>query len=224
MKAKVGLSRQILKPPLFLFQPNIQPYSTSNGNDIETKRNETSIIRVYPVSKRNEPIYSRTWKDRSEANTIITVVCQIAEKTNIISLRLCSIKAKRAHFKKIYAGSNVNVLGQSKTLQNRSKANVSSSFTNQIEEKTKFSLQQDRSESKPCESPILARSKRKRIRPKHGRIEEKTMWFSPTPNIRLKQSEPSQSKSLQDRSKTNRIALVQDRQEMTLFAEDRSKG
>jgi hypothetical protein len=39
--------------------------------------------------------YSRTWKSKlSEANTIINILCWIEEKTNIISLRLCSIEAK----------------------------------------------------------------------------------------------------------------------------------
>ncbi len=33
---------------------------TSNGNDIEAKRNDTSIIWVFLVSKRNKPTYSRT--------------------------------------------------------------------------------------------------------------------------------------------------------------------
>ncbi len=112
---------------------------SSNGNDIEMKRNDTSIIGVFSGSKRNEPTYSRTWKDRSEANTIIIIVCRIEEKTNIISLRSCSIEAKRTNLIKIYAGSNNNVLGWSKTLQDRSKANVIGPFTNKIEEKTKFS-------------------------------------------------------------------------------------
>jgi hypothetical protein len=110
---------------------------TSNGNDIETKRNDTSIIGVFLVSKRNKPIYSRTWKDRSEGNTIIIVLYKIAEKANIISLWPCSIEAKRADSIKIYEGSNKNIPGYSKTLKDRSKANVISPYTNKIEEKTK---------------------------------------------------------------------------------------
>ncbi len=49
------------------------PYDVwfSNGNDIETKRNHTSIIGVFSVSKRKEPTYCRTWKDRSEANILL---------------------------------------------------------------------------------------------------------------------------------------------------------
>ncbi len=39
----------------------------SNGNDIE-RRNEASILASFSISKRNEPAYSRTCKDRSEAN------------------------------------------------------------------------------------------------------------------------------------------------------------
>ncbi len=48
----------------------------SNSNDIETKRNYASIIGVFLESKRNEPTYSRTWKDRSEANTNINIVAE----------------------------------------------------------------------------------------------------------------------------------------------------
>ncbi len=53
----------------------------SNGNDIETKRSNTSIIGVFSVSKRNEPTYSRSWKDGSEVNTIIIIICRIEEIT-----------------------------------------------------------------------------------------------------------------------------------------------
>ncbi|MFN9959232.1 MAG: hypothetical protein ACK55I_39575, partial [bacterium] len=35
---------------------------------------------------------------------------------------------------------------------------------------------------------IVARSKQKSIRPKHGRIEEKTMWFSPPNTIEAKRT------------------------------------
>jgi hypothetical protein len=52
---------------------------TSNGNDIETKRNDASVIGVFSVAKRNEPTYSRTWKDSNEANTIINIHCRIEE-------------------------------------------------------------------------------------------------------------------------------------------------
>ncbi len=148
---------------------------TSNGNNIETKRNHTSIIGVFSVSKRNEPRYSK--------------IFWIEEKTNIISLRPCSIEAKRTDLIKIYAGSNKNVLDQSKTLQNQSKANVISPYTNKIEEKTKFSLQKDRSESKPCQSQTLQdrrennvvqsnsryhRSKANQVSPKLREIESQT--------------------------------------------------
>jgi hypothetical protein len=69
----------------------------SNGNDIETKRNDTSIIGVFSVSKRKEPTYSRTWKGRSEANTIIIILCRIEEITNIISLEFAESKRKRTN-------------------------------------------------------------------------------------------------------------------------------
>ncbi len=165
---------------------NIRILLTSNGNDVETKRNDTSIIGVFSVSKRNEPSYSR--------------FCQIEEKTNIISSRPCSIEAKRPELIKIYVGSNKNVLGQSKTLQDRSKANVISPYTNKIDEETKLSLQKDRSESKPCQSQFLqdrrkiefvlnlTGSKRKQC----GLVQLQ---------IRSKHSEPSLSKTSRDRSK-----------------------
>ncbi len=68
---------------------------TSNGNDIETKRNETSIIGVFSLSKRNEPSYSRTWIDQIEANAIIIILCRIEEITNIISPEFSGSKIKR---------------------------------------------------------------------------------------------------------------------------------
>jgi hypothetical protein len=60
-------------------QNAINEVQSSNGNDIETKWSDASIIRVFSVSKRNEPTYSKTWKDRSEANTIINILCWIEE-------------------------------------------------------------------------------------------------------------------------------------------------
>jgi hypothetical protein len=67
----------------------------SNGNDIETKRSETSIIGVFSISKRNELTYSRTGKDRSEVNTIIIVLCRIEAIANIISPEFAGSKRKR---------------------------------------------------------------------------------------------------------------------------------
>jgi hypothetical protein len=67
----------------------------SNGNDIETKRKYASIIGLFSVSKRNEPTYSRTWKDLSEAKTNINMLCKIEEITNIISLKSAGSKRKR---------------------------------------------------------------------------------------------------------------------------------
>ncbi len=68
-------------------------------------------------------------------------------------------------------------------MQDRSKTNLISPFTNKIEEKTKFS---------PCRG-IEAKANHvslnsceideKGIPPKLGRIEGKTMWFSPSPNM-----------------------------------------
>jgi hypothetical protein len=68
---------------------------SSNGNDIEAKRSDTSIIGVFSVSKRNEPTYSRSWKDGSEVNTIIIILCRIEEITNIISPEFAGWKRKR---------------------------------------------------------------------------------------------------------------------------------
>jgi hypothetical protein len=68
---------------------------SSNGNDIEPKRNDASVIEVFSVAKRNEPTCSRTWKDRNEANTIINIRCRIEEITNIISPEFAGSKIKR---------------------------------------------------------------------------------------------------------------------------------
>ncbi len=70
-------------------------FQASNGNDIETKQNYASIIGLFSVSKRNEPTYSRTWKDRSEAKPNINMLCKIEEITNIISLKSAGSKRKR---------------------------------------------------------------------------------------------------------------------------------
>jgi hypothetical protein len=90
---------------------------TSNGNDIETKRSDTSIIGVFSVSKEKKPTFSRTWKDRSEANTTIIILCRIEEITNIIGPEFSGSKRnehiwskalyyrKRTDLIKIYAGS-----------------------------------------------------------------------------------------------------------------------
>jgi hypothetical protein len=72
-----------------------QTVPTSTGNDIEGKRNDASIIGVFLVSKRNEPTDSRNWRDRSEANTIINILCRIEEITNIISPEFAGSKRKR---------------------------------------------------------------------------------------------------------------------------------
>ena len=68
---------------------------SSNGNDIETKRNDASITGVFSIPKRKEPSYSKTWTDRSEANTIINILCRIEEITNIISPEFVGSKRKR---------------------------------------------------------------------------------------------------------------------------------
>jgi hypothetical protein len=68
---------------------------TSNGNDIETKRNDTSIIGILSVSKQNEPTYSRPWKDRSEANPTIVILCRIEEITILVSPEFAGSKRKR---------------------------------------------------------------------------------------------------------------------------------
>jgi hypothetical protein len=64
----------------------------SNGKDIEGKRNDTSIIGLFSLSKRNELTYSR---NLSEAKTIIIILCRIEERTNIISPEFAGSKRKR---------------------------------------------------------------------------------------------------------------------------------
>jgi hypothetical protein len=69
---------------------------SSNGNDIETKRNDISIIGVFSVSKQNEPAYSRTLKDRSKANIFMSTLCRIEVNTNWVCPKLSKIEQKRA--------------------------------------------------------------------------------------------------------------------------------
>jgi hypothetical protein len=83
----------------------------SNGNDIETKQNDISIIGVFSVSKRNEPAYSRTLKDRSEANIFMSILCRIEVNTNWVGPNLSRIEQKRAGLVQNFPGSNENELG-----------------------------------------------------------------------------------------------------------------
>jgi hypothetical protein len=57
---------------------------SSNGNDIETKRNDASVIGAFSVAKQNKPTYLRTWKDQNEANTIINICFRIEEITKLV--------------------------------------------------------------------------------------------------------------------------------------------
>ncbi len=141
-----------------------QLVQSSNGNDIETKRNDASIIGVFSVPQRNEPSYSKTWTDRSEANTIINILCRFEEITNIISPE--------------FAGSKKNEYNQSKALQHRSKTNGLIKNLCKIEKKHTGLVRN------------FAGSKRKRC----GLVQLQIQW---------KQSEPSQSKTSRDGSKTN---------------------
>ncbi len=84
---------------------------SSNGNDIKTKRNDASIIGVFFSTEAKRTHLFQTWKKRSEANTIIKILCRIEEITNIISLRPFSIEAKRTDLLKIYARSNKSIQG-----------------------------------------------------------------------------------------------------------------
>jgi hypothetical protein len=63
--------------------------TSSNGNDIEAKRSDTSILGVFLVSKRNELTYSRMWKDRSEANIIIIIPLQDRSNNEYNQSRIC---------------------------------------------------------------------------------------------------------------------------------------
>jgi hypothetical protein len=81
--------------PYALNELTTEDMRNSNSNDIETKLNYASIIGVFLESKRNEPPYSITWKDRSEANTNINMLCKIEEITSIISLKFAGSKRKR---------------------------------------------------------------------------------------------------------------------------------
>jgi hypothetical protein len=67
---------------------------TSNGNDIEAKRNDTSIIGVVSVSKRNEPTYYTTQSKVKRSEDFIIILCRIEEITNIISPEFAGSKKK----------------------------------------------------------------------------------------------------------------------------------
>jgi 3'-phosphoadenosine 5'-phosphosulfate sulfotransferase len=83
-----------LKIETFLGPEMATSEGSSNGNDIKTKRNHASIIGVFLVSKRNKPTYSRTGKDRSEAYTILNILCRIEEIMKIISSEFAGSKRK----------------------------------------------------------------------------------------------------------------------------------
>jgi hypothetical protein len=68
---------------------------TSNGNDIEAKQNDTSIIWVFSISKRNETSYSKTQAKQSKAKTIIIVLFRIEEITNVITPEFSGSKTKQ---------------------------------------------------------------------------------------------------------------------------------
>ncbi len=68
---------------------------TTNGNNIETKQNNISIIGVFSVLKRNEPDYSRTLKDRSKANIFMSILRRIEVNTNWVGPKLSRIEQKR---------------------------------------------------------------------------------------------------------------------------------
>jgi hypothetical protein len=85
--------------------------TTSNGNDMETKRNDISIIGAFSVSKQNEPAYSRTLKDRSKANIFMSTLCRTEVNTNWVCPKLSRIEQKRAGLVQNFPGSNKNELG-----------------------------------------------------------------------------------------------------------------
>jgi hypothetical protein len=66
----------------------------SNGNDIETKRNDFLIKGVFSVSKRNEPACSRTLKDQSKENIFMSMLCRIEVNTNWVGPKLSRIEQK----------------------------------------------------------------------------------------------------------------------------------
>ncbi len=162
----------------------------SNGNNIEAKRNDTSIIGVFLVSKRNKPTYSRT---RSEAKRsedyyfysrqdqrnneyIQSRICWIEEKTNIISLKPCRIEAKRTDLIKIYAGLKQNEPNQPFYKQDRRENEV-------------LSLQRYRSKSKPCQSQFLRDRSKKEFLINLAGSKGKRCGLVHL-QIRLKQTEP----------------------------------
>ena len=158
--------------PLIMVLHPSKSYRSSNGNDIEAKRSEakryfdnrgifsieakrTDLFQNVERSKRSEHYYYYSLQDRSNNEYNQSRICWIEVKTKMISKRLCNIEAKRKDLIQIYARANKNGPCQSKTLEERSKANVIRHNTNKIEEETKISPQQERSESKPVQSQSL---------------------------------------------------------------------
>ncbi len=102
-----------------IIQSNVQIYAyfgvlckcIEGGKDIETKRNNILIIGVFSVSKRNEPAYSRTLKDRSEANIFLSILCRIEVNTNWVVPNRSRIPQKRAGLVQNFPGSKENEQG-----------------------------------------------------------------------------------------------------------------
>ncbi len=104
----------------------------------------------------------------------------------------CSIEAKRTGVIKIFAGSKQNERSWPFYKQDRRENEVQSPAGSKQKQTMLVS--------------IFARLKQNKICSKFSRIEEKTMWFSPTPDT-IEAKRTKLVETSRDRSKANRIAL-----------------
>ncbi len=65
---------------------------------LKRRRNEASILASFSISKRKKPAYSRTCKDRSEANLLIVHLRKIEEKRILFIPQIWKIEAERTLF------------------------------------------------------------------------------------------------------------------------------
>jgi hypothetical protein len=65
---------------------------------LKRRRNEASILTSFTISKRNEPAYSRTCKDRSDANPVYYTLRKSEAKRILFIPQIRKIEAERTLF------------------------------------------------------------------------------------------------------------------------------
>ena len=117
----------------------------------ETKR--TRLVQNFTETKQNELGQSTTLQKRN--------------KTNWVTPKLCEMEAKRT-IALNFTETKQNELGQSKTSLKRNK-------TNQVSPK----LSRNKTKRTGLVQNLIGSKQSEQIRPKPGKIEEETKWFSP---------------------------------------------